>query len=395
MSFARPPILHPTMALSSIEMLERLVAFNTVSDQSNLGLIRFVADYLESHGIPFVIAPNKTGDKGALYATVGPMVDGGTVLSGHTDVVPVVGQAWTTDPFVLRRTGTRLYGRGACDMKGFDAVCLALAPELQALPLKKPIHILLSYDEETTCLGVMDVIAKMGVALPRPGAVIVGEPTSMEVADAHKSVASFFTTVHGFEVHSSSPRKGVNAISGGAMIVGELERLFEEMIGRGDPTGRFDPPYTTIHVGTISGGTARNITARQCRIHWEFRGVPGLDEDEIPRRLDAFIASEVLPRMKRFGGEASVTTETEIIVPGLAPEPGSAAEVLAKRLTRSNRTITVPYGSEAGRFQKVGLPTVLCGPGNIAQAHQPDEFIEESEIAACENFVRGLGRDST
>ncbi len=389
------PTARPPLALSSIEMLERLVAFNTVSDQSNLGLIRFVAEYLESHGVPFVIAPNPTGDKAALYATVGPMMGGGTVLSGHTDVVPVVGQAWTTDPFILRREGTRLYGRGACDMKGFDAVCLALAPELQALPLKKPIHVLLSYDEETTCLGVMDIIARMGIDLPKPGAVIVGEPTSMQVADAHKSVASFFTTVHGFEVHSSSPRNGVNAISGGAMIVAELERLFEEMIGRGDPSGRFDPPYTTIHVGTINGGTARNITARQCRIHWEFRGVPGLDEDEIPRRLDAFIVSDVLPRLRRFGGDASVTTETEIIVPGLAPEPGSAAEVLAKRLTHSNRTITVPYGSEAGRFQKAGLPTVLCGPGSIAQAHQPDEFIEESEIAACEAFVRALGRDST
>jgi acetylornithine deacetylase len=381
------------MALSSIALLERLMAFNTVSDQSNLPLIAFVSDYLASHGIPFVIAPNATGDKAALYATIGPLLDGGVVLSGHTDVVPVAGQAWTTDPFILRREGTRLYGRGSCDMKGFDAVCLAMAPELMKLPLKAPVHILLSYDEETTCLGVMDVIARMGIDLPRPRAVFVGEPTSMQVADAHKSVASIFTTIHGFEVHSSSPQAGVNAISGGAMVVAELERIFEEMITRGDPTGRFDPPYTTVHVGTITGGTARNITAKECRIHWEFRGVPGLDEDEIPRRLDAFIHETVLPRLTRFGGKASVTTETEIIVPGLAPDPGSVAEVMAKRLTSSNRTITVPYGSEAGRFQRAGIPTVLCGPGNIAQAHQPDEYIEESEIMVCEAFIRRLGRE--
>ncbi len=378
---------------TSLDLLERLVGFNTVSDRSNLELIAFVADYLRSHDIPFVEAPNATGDKAAIYATIGPMVDGGVVLSGHTDVVPVAGQQWTTDPFTLRRAGSKLHGRGACDMKAFDAVCLAMAPELKRMPLKRPVHILLSYDEEVTCLGVVDVIARMGKDLPRPGAVFVGEPTLMQVADAHKSVGSFFTTITGFEVHSSSPRRGVNAISGGAMIVAELERIFEEMVERGDPTGRFDPPYTTVHVGTITGGNARNITARECRLHWEFRGVPGLDEDEIPRRLDAFVQAEVLPRLRRFGGEASVRTETDIIVPGLAPDPGSVAETLAKRLTASNAAITVPYGSEAGRFQKIGLPTVVCGPGNIAQAHQPDEWIEESEIAKCEAFVRRLGRE--
>ena len=379
--------------MSSIEMLEKLVAFDTVSDKSNLGLIAFVEDYLTSHDIPFIVAPNAVGDKAALYATIGPMTDGGVVLSGHTDVVPVAGQAWTSDPFALRREGSRLYGRGACDMKGFDAVCLALAPELMKMPLKAPVHILLSYDEETTCLGVMDVIAMMAVDLPRPRAVIVGEPTMMQVADAHKSVASFFTTVSGFEVHSSNPRRGVNAISGGVMVVAELERLFEEMIERGDPTGRFDPPYTTIHVGTMVGGTARNITAKDCRIHWEFRGVPGLDENEIPRRLAAYVDQEVLPRLRRFGEAASVKTEMQILVPGLAPDPGSLAETLAKSLVGSNRTITVPFGSEAGRFQKAELPTVLCGPGDIAQAHQPDEYIEESEIAACEAFIRKLGRE--
>jgi acetylornithine deacetylase len=380
-------------SVNTLDLLDRLVAFDTVSDKSNLPLMVFVADYLKGHGIRFVTAPNAAGDKAALYASIGPDVDGGVVLSGHTDVVPVAGQAWSTDPFTLRRDGGRLYGRGACDMKAFDAVCLAMVPELMAMPLKAPVHILLSYDEETTCLGVVDIIARMGADLPRPKAVIVGEPTSMQVADAHKSVASYYTTVHGFEVHSSMPHAGINAIDGAARIVTELNAIFEEMVTRGDPTGRFSPPYTSVHVGTITGGTARNITARQCRMNWEFRGVPGLDDAEIAHRIDRFAQESVVPHLERFGGKARVTTELDVFVPGLAPEPGSVAEVLAKRLTNANHTITVPYGSEAGRFQKAGIPTVLCGPGDIAQAHQPDEFIEESQIAACEAFVRKLGQE--
>jgi acetylornithine deacetylase len=380
-------------ASTTLAILERLVGFDTVSDRSNLALVDFVTGYLRDHGIHFVTAPNAAGDKAAIFATIGPASDGGVVLSGHTDVVPVAGQAWTGDPFRLRREGSRLVGRGACDMKAFDAVCLAMAPELSKLKLKRPIHILLSYDEETTCLGVVDLIRRFGQDLPRPGAVIVGEPTSMQVADAHKSVGCFFTTVEGFEVHSSSPRRGVNAISGAAMIVAEIERIFDELVERGDPTGRFDPPYTTVHVGTIQGGNARNITAKECRIHWEYRGVPGLDEEEVPARIARFADEVVLPRLRRFGGPAEVRTEVEIVVPGLAPDPGSAAEVLAMRLAGTNRTITVPYGSEAGRFQKAGIPTVLCGPGDIAQAHQPDEWIEAGQIALCEDFVRRLGQE--
>ncbi len=383
--------MHPSS--QTLDILTKLVSFDTETSKSNLPLMDYVADYLRAHGIAFVMAPNAAGDKAALYATIGPMVDGGVVLSAHTDVVPVAGQSWSSDPFILRRQGTRHFARGACDMKGFDAVCLAMAPELAKMPLKAPVHILLSYDEETTCLGVMDIIARLGGDLPRPRAVIVGEPTSMQVADAHKSVGSFFTTVHGFEVHSSMPRAGVNAISGAAQIVGELNAIFEEMVVRGDPTGRFNPPYTSVHVGTINGGTARNITAKSCVINWEFRGVPGLDDEEIPARIHRFAQEVVVPRLAQYGGKADVTTVMEILVPGLAPDPGSIAETLAMRLTNSNRTVTVPYGSEAGRFQKAGIATVLCGPGDIAQAHQPDEYIEESELAACEAFVRNLGRE--
>jgi acetylornithine deacetylase len=380
-----------TLQKDILPLLQKLVSFDTVSSRSNLPLIDWVGTWLSERGIRFSVAPNASGDKAALYASIGPDIDGGVVLSGHTDVVPVEGQAWTTDPFALRREGTRLFGRGACDMKGFDAICLALLPELNRLPLKAPIHLLLSYDEETTCLGVMDVIARMGIDLPRPRAVIVGEPTSMQVADAHKSVASYFTTVHGFEVHSSMPRAGVNAIEGAAMIVGELSRMFDEIAARGDSTGRFDPPYTSVHVGTIHGGTARNITAKECKIHWEYRGVPDLDDDEIPTRMARFAKDKVLPHLERHGGKARVETLLDVFVPGLAPDPGSVAETMAKRLAGVNHTITVPYGSEAGRFQKAGIPTVLCGPGDIAQAHQPDEYIEEDQLVQCQGFVRRLG----
>jgi acetylornithine deacetylase len=374
-----------------LPVLEKLVSFDTVSSKSNLPLIEWVKSWLDQQGIASIVAPNAAGDKAALYASIGPDIDGGVVLSGHTDVVPVEGQAWSTDPFTLRRNGTRLFGRGACDMKGFDAICLALLPELSRLPLKTPIHLLLSYDEETTCLGVMDVIKRMGVDVPKPRAVFVGEPTSMQVADAHKSVASYFTTIHGFEVHSSMPRAGVNAIEGGAMIVSELSRIFDEIAARGDSTGRFDPPYTSVHVGTIHGGTARNITAKECKIHWEYRGVPDLDDDEIPNRMARFVREKVIPHLERHGGTARVETLLDVFVPGLAPDPGSVAETMAKRLAGVNHTITVPYGSEAGRFQNAGIPTVLCGPGDIAQAHQPDEYIEEDQLVQCQGFVRRLG----
>jgi acetylornithine deacetylase len=377
--------------LSPVEMLERLVAFDTDSSKSNLALIAFVESYLAANGIAFVKAFNPEGDKAAILATVGPMRDGGVVLSGHTDVVPVAGQIWTGDPFALRREGGRLYGRGACDMKGFDAVCLTALPALARLPLSAPVHLLLSYDEETTCEGVMDIIGRFGVSLPRPRAVIVGEPSLMQVADAHKSVVTFHTTVTGFENHSSHPKRGVSAITGAVRLITEIGRIADEFEALGDPTGRFDPPCTTLHVGEIRGGTARNITARECWFHWEYRGVPGLDNEAIPRRLEAYGRDTVLPELTAHGRPASIRTVNDVSVPGLAPDAGSAAETLALALTASNRTITVPYGSEAGRFQQAGIATVICGPGDIAQAHQPDEWILESELAACEAFVRRLG----
>jgi acetylornithine deacetylase len=376
--------------LTPLEMLAKLVSFDTVSSKSNLPLVDFVETYLQSWNVPYLRLSNEAGDKAAIYATVGPQDRGGIVLSGHTDVVPVTGQAWTTDPFVLRVENGRAYGRGAVDMKAFDALALALVPEFQAAGLKTPIHIMLSYDEETTCLGVVDAIRRLGHDLPLPKAAIVGEPTSLEVVDAHKSVVTFTTRVHGFEAHSSKPYLGASAVMTAAELIGELNRIADEMMERGDPSGRFDPPYTTVHVGTINGGTARNIMAKACSFHWEFRGLPSLDPQEIPDRLDRFVREVALKRLNRFGEFGRIETQLEVAVPGLAPEPGSAAETLALRLAGRNRTQTVPFGTEAGHYQAAGIPTVVCGPGSIDQAHQPDEYITLEQLEAGAAFLRRL-----
>jgi acetylornithine deacetylase len=373
-----------------LERLETLVAFDTQSFTSNLALVAAVERILADAGIDSVRLPNRAGDKAALFATLGGEGDGGVLLSAHTDVVPVAGQAWTSDPFRLRVADGRAYGRGAVDMKGFIALVLAALPAIRSARLARPIHLLLSYDEETTCLGPLDAIAAMGIRLPRPDIVIVGEPTGLEVADAHKSVFTFTTTVHGHEAHSSKPHLGAHAILGAAELILELERQGDALRDAGDPTGRFDPPFATVHVGQIEGGTARNIVPKRCVFDWEVRGVPGMDEMAVPAALERFAEAIVLPRLRAHGWPAAVETVSEVQVPRLEPDPGSAAETLALRLAGRNRTITVPYGTEAGHFRHAGIPTVVCGPGSIDQAHQPDEYIELAELARGERFIRDL-----
>lgn len=378
---------------ATLDLLERLIGFDTESSKSNLELVAAVEDYLKGLGVDYVKIPNSIGDKAALFATIGPKIDGGVVLSGHTDVVPVAGQAWTSDPFTLRREGSKVYGRGACDMKGFDAICLAMIPEFQKANLSRPIHILLSYDEETSCLGPLDTIARFGVDLPRPGAVLVGEPTLMQVADAHKAIATYRTTVHGHEAHSSKPHLGANAIETACDLVTELYRLAVELVAAGDPSGRFDPPFSTIQVGTIHGGTARNILAKQCVFHWEFRSLPGVPQTLALDHLEHYAAAVGTPKLTRFAKNAFIETVTEVEVPGLRPESGSSAESLALKLAQSNRTITVPFATEAGQFQLAEVPAIVCGPGSIDQAHQPDEYIEIAQIEAGLAFMRRLAAE--
>ncbi len=370
-------------------LLARLIAFDSVSDSSNLPVIDFVEGYLGGHGIESRRAPNPLGDKAAILATIGPRVDGGVVLSGHIDVVPVEGQAWSSPPFELRQASGRLYGRGACDMKGFDACVLAMAPAFRDAGLRRPVHIVMSYDEETTCLGSRDIIALFGKDEPAPTAAIVGEPTMMAVADAHKSIATFRTLVTGFEAHSALPTLGANAVTAAADVVSEIGRLAREYEdGPLDP--RFTPPYSTLHVGMIRGGTARNILARECVFNWEFRGLPGVATGSAAAKVQAFVDDTAAPRLTRFVEGPSIATKMEVDVPPLVAEPGSAAERLALRLTRSNSTIAVSFATEAGHFQAAGVPTVVCGPGSIDQAHKPDEYVDEAQLKACLEFLERL-----
>ncbi len=378
---------------AAIDMLASLIAFDTESSKSNLPLIASVEAYLTACGVDYVKIPNETGDKAALFLTIGPKADGGVVLSGHTDVVPVEGQNWTSDPFRLRREGGRLFGRGACDMKGFDSICLAMIPEFQKAKLSRPIHILLSYDEETTCRGPLDTIARFGVDLPRPAAVLVGEPTLMQVADAHKAIVTYRTTVHGHEAHSSKPDLGANAVETACDLVCELYRFGEQLARQGDPSGRFDPPASTIAVGVIHGGSARNILAKQCAFDWEFRSLPHVPQNLALAHLESYIARVALPKLTRHARDAYIETISEVEVPGLRPEPGSQAESLALKLARSNHTISVPFASEAGQFQAAGAPTVVVGPGSIDQAHQPDEYIEIEQMEAGIAFMRRLAAE--
>lgn len=375
---------------STLDILERLVGFDTESSRSNLALVGFVEDYLGGLGVAPRRLPNAAGDKAALLATIGPADRPGIVLSGHTDCVPVEGQGWAGDPFRLRVADGRAHGRGAVDMKGFDALILSAVPDMLAATLTRPIHLLLSYDEETTCKGVADAIGCFGRDLPRPEAAIVGEPTGLAVVDAHKSVATFETRLRGHEAHSAKPALGASAVMAAAELMSWLNRLADEMEGRGDPTGRFDPPHTTVHVGRVAGGNARNILAKACSFWWEFRGVPGLDPNEIPDRFAAFAETVARERLNRYGPFGSIETDWEILVPGLAPEPGSAAERLCLRLTGGDAPVTAPFGTEAGHFQAAGIPTVVCGPGLIDQAHQPDEYITLDALAAGEAFLAGL-----
>jgi acetylornithine deacetylase len=385
---------YPSVSVeSAIDVISRLISFDTESSKSNLDLISWVEAHLKSYEVPYFITKNKTSDKATLCATVGPLTDGGIVLSGHTDVVPVAGQAWTSEPYTLRRADERLFGRGTCDMKAFDAIALAQVPTFLAARMKAPIHIVLSYDEEVTSRGSIEAIEAFGRTVPKPRAVVVGEPTMMQVANAHKSISTYLTTVHGREAHSSKPMLGANANEAACDMVCELTRLARALEADSDPSRRFDPAYSTINVGTINGGTARNILARECQFLWEFRGLPGVPQDTALRHLEVYQQTTVLPRLRRFTDDVEIWTETITEVPGLAPEPDSAAESLALRLSGTSATIAVPFATEAGQFQVRGFPTVLCGPGNVDQAHQPDEFIAIDQVASCLGFMERLAAE--
>ena len=373
-----------------LSMTKKLVSYDTTSRDSNLDLIGFAMDYLQDLGVDATLIHNAEKTKANLYATIGPADVPGIVLSGHTDVVPVDGQDWSTQPFAPVESGGKLFGRGTSDMKSFIATALALAPDMLAADLKMPLHFAFSYDEEVGCLGVHGIVSHLGGITPLPRAVIVGEPTDMKVVNAHKGVFAFRTTVRGLEAHSSATHIGVNAVMYAAQLVSYLSELAQDQRENHGDHDRFEPPYTTVHVGTIRGGTALNIIPKECSFVWEYRLIPGQSEDAILKQFTDYANDVVLPQMTAVSEHADIVTEAVGRVAPLVPEPDSPAETLAMMLAGTNQRDVVSYGTEGGIFQEAGVPTVVCGPGNILQAHRPDEFIEISQIDACEQFLRKL-----
>ncbi|MCG8444056.1 MAG: acetylornithine deacetylase [Caulobacterales bacterium] len=369
--------------------LAELVAFDTTSRNSNLALIDHVEARLEAAGARTWRVPNEDGDKANLYGLIGPDAPGGVVLSGHTDVVPVDGQPWTTDPWTLTERDGRLYGRGTCDMKGFIACALGAAGHFTEAPLAAPIGFAFSYDEEIGCLGAPSMIARIAAELPPARAVIVGEPTDMKVVSAHKGIRSFRVAVEGREAHSSQTHQGASAVMAAAELMGELLRLAAELEAAAAPGSPFHPPHATLTIGRVEGGTATNILARRCEFFWEMRPTPESDPEGVEARFRAAAAS-VEAAMRERAPEARVTVERLTNVPPLAPEPDGAAERLARALTGDNASNAVAYAAEGGQFQEAGFSTVICGPGSIAQAHQPDEFIEIDQLRAGARFMARL-----
>ncbi len=378
---------------STDEMLARLVRFDTTSWKSNLELIDFVTAYLKDHGVSSQVFYNEERTKANLLATIGPPDTPGIILSGHTDVVPVRGQNWSYDPFDMTEKDGRLYGRGTCDMKGFIACVLVAVPLFVQSDLTEPLHIALSYDEETGCTGVMSLVEHLRAMPVRPRACIVGEPTNMKVVNSHKGIFHLLTRIYGLEAHSSTDR-GINTVMYGAEMISYLNSLAEEMKSRVPEVEGFDPPYTTVHVGRIEGGVASNITPSYCEFEWDFRPIPGknLAQDEILQRFNAHVNDHILPRMRRRDHHRPrVETDILAVVPSLLPETGSTAETLVLALANQNDVVVVSYGTEAGIFQATGgVPTVVCGPGSILQAHRPDEYIDSRQLNACDEFLGRL-----
>ena len=378
--------------LAPREILDRLIAFPTVSSQTNLPLVDWVASYLQSHGIEAHIWPDPAQpEKAALFAHVGPVEEGAVVLSGHTDVVPVEGQEWDTDPFSVVERDGRLYGRGTADMKGFDALAIWALVEAARRDVQRPLQLALSFDEEVGCTGAPPMIAQMGKLLPKGSAVIVGEPSTLRCVTAHKGGQGYDCHIEGFEVHSSFMEKGVSAVHEAGRIITWANEM-NVAARAADPSELarlFDPPFTNWHVGMIQGGTAQNITAKDCVLSIGYRAVPDDDEKALQTAWYDKVA-DIQKAMQAVRPETKINVKTRFDVPPLSPEKEGAAESLVRSLTGDNGTHVVSYGTEAGHFQSAGYSAVVCGPGDIAQAHQPNEFIEVSQFKAGEAFMNAL-----
>lgn len=380
----------PGTTISSTDMITRLVGFDTTSRGSNLALIDFVRDYLDGWGIASELVHDAERRKANLYATIGPDDRGGIMLSGHTDVVPVDDQPWDSDPFAVIEKDGRLYGRGTCDMKSFLAVALALVPEFKSRALRTPVHLALSYDEEVGCIGVRGLIAELAKRPIRPRGCIVGEPTEMRPVIAHKGKKSMRCHVHGLEAHSALTHEGVNAIEMAAEIVSYLRGMARRKQEQGPFDPDFSPPYTTIHTGTIRGGTALNIVPRDCEFDFEFRNIAEDDPEALFAEVRRYAETKLLPEMHRVSTATGIAFEESNSTVGLAISADDDVVRLAQSLSGANSVGKVSYATEAGLFQAADIPTVICGPGSMEQGHKPNEFIALDQVRQCESFMRRL-----
>jgi acetylornithine deacetylase len=377
-------------------LIEQLVAFDTTSRDSNLGLIEWVRDYLKKLGVESRLTYDAPGKKANLFATIGTGTRPGIVLSGHTDVVPIDGQDWHSDPFKATLKDDRFLGRGTADMKSFIAVSLGMAPRFLAAPLKAPVHYALSYDEEVGCLGVRGLIDDLARSGIKPAGCIVGEPTDMQVVVAHKGKRSYDCCVTGKEAHSALTPQGVNAIEYAARLIVHIRHMAERMRDCETRDSLFDVPFTTLQTGTIAGGTAVNIVPRECRFRFEFRYLPLADPDAIEREIKDYAVNVLLAEMRRVEANAAIRFETTSEIPGLNMRDDHRLTYLAHALARGRGAVPsehngkVAYATEAGLFQRAGIPSIIIGPGSIEQAHKPDEFITLEQIAKCEAFMDRL-----
>jgi acetylornithine deacetylase len=364
-------------------LLGELVALPTVSSDSNLAMIAHLAGRLESTGARVDIHLDPAGQKANLFATIGPDTDGGIVLSGHTDVVPTTDQNWTTDPFEMVERDGRLYGRGTCDMKGFIAAAVIMAPRLTEAVRDRPLHFAFTHDEEVGCIGARALAETLRDKGLRPSVAIIGEPTSMRIIEGHKGCYEYSTHFTGLEGHGSAPDRGVNAVEYAVRYVARLLALKEALKARAPSRSRFDPPWTTMNTGALTGGHAHNVIPGRARVDWEMRPVQAGDADFVKADLARYCAETLIPAMRAVSPEAGIVTQTIGEVDGLVPVDENEAKAILMELTGSTEAGLVPFGTEAGIFQGLGMSAVICGPGSIAQAHKPDEFLAVAQLADC------------
>jgi len=367
----------------TLSILRDLIGFPTVSADSNLALIDYAANRLEELGAEVRVYRDESGAKANLFATIGPETDGGIVLSGHSDVVPVADQDWSSDPFEMRIADGRAYGRGTCDMKGFIAAALAMAPHYAKAGLKRPVHFAFTYDEEVGCLGAQALMQDLALLPFRPAVCIIGEPTEMRIIEGHKGCCEYTVTFTGMEGHGSQPDLGVNAVEYAVRYVARLMELREVLKQRTPEGSRFDPPWSTLQVGRLSGGVAHNVIPGLATLDWEMRPVVKADMDFVKDAIAAYVQDELLPAMRKVSPEADIVTQVIGEVDGLEPVPENEARRIVAELTGANGADLVAFGTEAGLFQRLGISTVVCGPGSIEQAHKPDEFIALDQIDQC------------